>query len=91
LSLHTRYLRHVLPIGLRAIRRYGYCHPAAKLQRERLAFHTGIPLNLDAEEPPAPKPAPVCPCCKQEMAPLERILARWKMGRDPPRNIPCAT
>jgi|GEM_PF-6081018 len=22
-------------------------------------------------------------------APLERILARWKMGRDPPRNISC--
>jgi hypothetical protein len=87
----SRYLRHVLPIGLRAIRRYGYCHPAAKLQRERLAFHTGIPLNLDAEEPPASKPTPVCPCCKQEMAPLERILARWKMGRDPPRNIPCPT
>jgi hypothetical protein len=54
----SRYLRHVLPIGLRAIRRYGYCHPAAKLQRERLAFHTGIPLNLDAEEPPVPKPPP---------------------------------
>jgi hypothetical protein len=87
----SRYLRHVLPIGLRAIRRYGYCHPAAKLQRERLAFHTGIPLILDAEEPPASKPTPVCPCCKQEMAPLERILARWKMGRDPPRDTPCAT
>ena len=84
----SRYLRHVLPIGLRAIRRYGYCHPAAKILRERLAFHTGIPLILDAEETPAPKPAPVCPCCKQEMAPLERILARWKVGRDPPRNIP---
>ena len=87
----SRYLRHVLPLGLRAIRRYGYCHPAAKILRERLAFHTGIPLNLDAEEPPVPKPAPVCHCCKQEMAPLERILARWKMGRDPPRNIPCPT
>ena len=87
----SRYLRHVLPIGLRAIRRYGYCHPAAKILRERLAFHTGIPLNLDAEEPPVPKPAPVCHCCKQEMAPLERILARWKMGRDPPQNTPCPT
>jgi hypothetical protein len=87
----SRYLRHVLPIGLRAIRRYGYCHPAAKFQRERLAFHTGIPLNLDAEEPPAPKPAPVCHRCKQEMAPLERILALWRMGRAPPQNIPCPT
>ena len=87
----SRYLRHVLPLGLRAIRRYGYCHPAAKILRERLAFHTGIPLNLDAEEPPVPKPAPVCHCCKQEMAPLERILARWKMGRDPPQNTPCPT
>jgi hypothetical protein len=87
----ARYLRHFLPIGLRAIRRYGYCHPAAKLQRERLAFHTGIPLILGAEEPPLPKPATSCPCCKQEMAPMERILARWKMGSDPPRNTPCPT
>jgi len=87
----ARYLRHVLPIGLRAIRRYGYCHPAAKLQRERLAFHTGIPLILGAEVVNAPKPAPVCRYCKQEMAPLERILSHWKMGRAPPRNTPCPT
>jgi hypothetical protein len=25
------------------------------------------------------------------MAPLERILAHWKMGRAPPHNIPCPT
>jgi hypothetical protein len=87
----SRYLRHVLPIGLRAIRRYGFSHPAAKLQRERLAFHTGIPLILGAEVVADPKPAPVCPGCKQEMAPMERILARWKMGSDPPRNTPCPT
>ncbi|MGA9638138.1 IS91 family transposase, partial [Flavobacterium sp.] len=34
-----RYLRHVLPRGLRAVRYYGYCHPAAMAKRERVAFH----------------------------------------------------
>ena len=29
------YLRHVLPSGLRAICRYGFCHPAARDTRER--------------------------------------------------------
>ncbi len=77
-----------MPIGIRAIRRYGYCHPAAKIKRERLAFHTGIPLVLGADDPPPPKPAPLCPCCKQKMVSVVRLLALWKIGRDPPRNIP---
>jgi hypothetical protein len=28
-----RYLRHVLPSGLRSIRYYGFCHPAAKVKQ----------------------------------------------------------
>jgi len=32
-----RYLLHVLPPGLRDIRRYGFCHPASKRNRERVA------------------------------------------------------
>ena len=28
-----RYLRYVLPSGLRSIRYYGFCHPAAKAKR----------------------------------------------------------
>jgi hypothetical protein len=50
----ARYLRHVLPIGLRAIRRYGYGHPAAKATRERIAFHTGVNLILGQPETPPP-------------------------------------
>jgi len=41
----NRYLRHVLPKGLRSIRYYGFCHPSAKKNRERIAFHTGLPLQ----------------------------------------------
>ena len=43
-----RYLRHVLPRGLRAVRYHGFCHPAAKVKRERIAFHTGRPLLVGA-------------------------------------------
>ncbi|MEN9974943.1 MAG: hypothetical protein RLZZ282_949, partial [Verrucomicrobiota bacterium] len=35
---HT--LRHVLPKGMRAVRQYGFCHPAAKHKREKIAFLT---------------------------------------------------
>jgi len=85
----ARYLRHVLPIGMRAIRRYGYCHPAAKTTRERIAFHTGIPLVLGANETPPPQTAPLCPTCKLEMRSIVRVLALWKIGRDPPQKTPC--
>ena len=37
----ARYLRHVLPRGMRSIRYYGFCHPAAKVNRERVAFLSG--------------------------------------------------
>jgi hypothetical protein len=37
-----RYLRHVLPSGLRLIRYYGFCHPAAKTKRQRIQIHTGM-------------------------------------------------
>ena len=42
----ARYLRHVLPHKLRRIRYFGYCHPAAKKKRERIAFHTGKVLRV---------------------------------------------
>lgn len=82
-----RYLRHVLPGGLRAVRHYGFCHPAAKAKRERIAFHTGRPLLIGALALPPPKPPPApyrCPCCGGEMKPIARLLPGWRGGRAPP-------
>jgi hypothetical protein len=83
-----RYLRHVLPRGMRAIRYYGFCHPAAKRKRERIAFHTGCPLLIGAlANPPAkPKPVYACPCCGKEMKIIATILPPWLQGRAPPRK-----
>jgi len=79
-----RYLRHVLPMGMRAIRRYGFCHPVARAKRERIAFHTGCPIVLGPAEPPPQKPGPLCPCCGTKMIPLMRLPACWNFGRAPP-------
>ena len=86
----ARYLRHVLPRGLKAVRHYGFCHPAAATQRERLAFHTGMPLRVGAavaELSPVPPPAantPTCPCCGQPMKCLFRLPPTWARPRAPP-------
>lgn len=86
----ARYLRHVLPRGLKAVRYYGFCHPAAAAQRERLAFHTGMPLRVGAavaELSPVPPPAastPTCPCCGQPMKCLFRLPPTWARPRAPP-------
>jgi hypothetical protein len=98
-----RYLRHVLPGKLRAVRYYGFCHPAAKNTRERIAFHTGRPLLVGALEVPQTKPAQavVCPCCGEPMTRLVRLLPAWRNtnpqssitapSRAPPTFIqPCA-
>lgn len=53
-----RYLRHVLPRGLLAVRYHGFCHPAAKAKRERIAFHTGRPLPIGAATDDYPKTTP---------------------------------
>jgi hypothetical protein len=83
-----RYLRHVLPSGLRAIRRYGYCHPSAKVLRQRVAFHTGVNLVLGPVDPPPERPGFVCSHCGQKLIPVERLLAAWKTGKDPPALTP---
>lgn len=82
----ARYLRHVLPRGLRAIRYHGFCHPAAHRKRERIAFHTGRPLLIGAAAITPPKPAHVvkCPCCDQPMTRLLRLLPAWRCARPPP-------
>jgi hypothetical protein len=83
----ARYLRHVLPKGLRSIRYYGFCHPAAKARRERIAFHTGRPLEVG---PPPPEPKPSvrkCFHCGTPTQRFETIKARWKSARDPPKKL----
>ena len=82
-----RYLRHVLPLSMRAIRRYGFCHPSAKEKRERIAFHTGFPLLLGPAIAATPRPATPCPCCGAQMIPLMRLPASWNSGRAPPSRV----
>lgn len=79
-------IRHVLPSGLRAIRYHGFCHPAAKVKRERIAFHTGRPLLIGASVKPEAKPPRrvSCPCCGGEMKPIFHVLPAWRSARPPP-------
>ena len=61
-----RYLRHVLPHGLRSIRYYGFLHPAAVRQRERLPSGLGM-----AEPSPKVKLPPQqfnCPDCQTPLS-----------------------
>ena len=81
-----RYLRHVLPRGMRAVRYFGFCHPAAKAKRERIAFHTARPLLIGPALVAPEKPPHVvsCPCCGEPMKKLLRLLPAWSQGRAPP-------
>ena len=86
-----RYLRHVLPRGLRSVRYYGFCHPTAKASRLRVQLHSGKPLDLglpagspDSHCAVLPEPSPpLCPQCRQ---PMQRLLAitLCPMNRGPP-------
>ncbi len=82
----ARYLRHVLPRGMRAVRDYGYFHPAAKAKHERVAFHTGRPLLIGAAAARPPKPPHVvaCPCCGAPMRLALRLVPPWRSARPPP-------
>lgn len=81
----ARYLRHVLPRGLRSIRYYGFCHPAAKANRMRVQFHTGLAVEFGAAVPAdnVPSPTPVCAGCGKPMHLVLRLIAAYK-ERDPP-------
>ena len=80
-----RYLRHVLPRGLRAIRYYGFCHPAAKANRLRVQLHTGRCLQFGATTvvPPPPALVPQCPCCREPMRLVSTFLSPYRQ-RGPP-------
>ena len=87
-----RYLRHVLPRGLRAVRYFGFCHPAAKRKRERIAFHTGRPLLIGAVAvTPVRQPRVVtCRCCGEPMKKKFRLPPGWSPSRAPPPIPSCA-
>ena len=92
-----RYLRHVLPSGLRSIRYYGFCHPAAKAKRQRIQIHTGMPFELKSRPSPhaarpGAAPWPRCPTCDSPMRltgsilPPYRILVRQRGPPAPKRR-----
>ncbi len=81
----TRYLRHVLPRGLRSVRYFGFCHPTAKRTCERIAFHSGRTLkigspefeSLTARSSEAANLSGVvrkCPCCGEAMERNSKIV-----------------
>jgi hypothetical protein len=89
----ARYLRHVLPRGLRSVRYYGFCHPTAKANRLRVQFHSGKAVSFDASAlataaTPA-CPTPRCPKCGRAMQ-LILSVNPWHKTRGPPSR-PTAT
>ena len=85
-----RYLRHVLPPKMHSVRHYGFLHPAAKKNRERIQFLTGMTLYIVAGQPEAPAPAKSawpCPCCGKPMRFIAKI-PRHFVQRDKPRPPP---
>jgi hypothetical protein len=82
-----RYLRHVLPTGLRSVRYYGFCHPTAKANRLRVQLHSGRAVSLApfnaAPPPPTACSAPLCPKCGQAMQ-LIFSVSPWHKTRGPP-------
>ena len=77
-----RYLRHVLPKGLRSIRYYGFCHPSAKASRMRVQFHTGMAVQFGATivSSDAPCSSPRCPKCSR----LMKVIGKIVPSRGPP-------
>jgi hypothetical protein len=87
-----RYLRHVLPPKMHSVRHYGFCHPAAKKNRERVRFLTGMTLVVqdDRAQTKAAKPAKpgwLCPCCGARMRFVATYPRRFDRG-PPPRPPP---
>lgn len=77
-----RYLRHVLPRGLRSIRYYGYCHPAARKTRLKVTVLSGKPIELGQTSEARPQPTPcryLCPCCQKPMALRAKIAAMFTL------------
>ena len=86
-----RYLRHVLPTGLRSVRYYGFCHPTAKANRMRVQLHSGRAVQFGDTASHLPDQAlsgcPVCPRCRQPMQLVLRLSACFA-NRGPPSRPP---
>ena len=67
------------PIGAACY--FGFCHPAAKIKRERIDFHTGRPLVIGAVPVPASKAAP-----RRHLP----VLWRADPAMTPPSSASCA-
>jgi len=84
-----RYLRHVLPTGLRSVRYYGFCHPTAKASRMRVQLHSGRPMQFGADPTTTLRPEPLtCPPCPKCRQPTQRIFSLLPCypGRGPPAD-----
>ena len=77
-----RYLRHVLPRGMRSIRYFGFLHPAAKEKRERVAFHSGLALRVG---PPPEPPPPAAPPRFRRTTRTHKTAVTPSGGSAPPR------
>ena len=68
-----RYLRHVLPRGLRAIRYFGFCHPSAKNTRLKIQAQSGQMSVVDPDASATPEKEEEdfyqCPNCGGQMEP----------------------
>jgi Putative transposase/Transposase zinc-binding domain len=81
-----RYLRHVLPVGLRSIRYYGFCHPTAKAKRMRVQMHAGGPVQFGAPAAALDSARcgyPPCPRCGEPTQLLFCLSAAYSI-RGPP-------
>ena len=86
-----RYLRHVLPKGLRSVRYYGFCHPRAQAKRLRVQLESGMAVQLGAELADTPAAAPpLCPDCRRPMRLLGSVRPHGHSRAPPLRfwNLP---
>jgi hypothetical protein len=83
-----RYFRHVLPLGLRSVRYYGFCHPTAQASRLRVQLHSGRAVCFDPSDPAAAAAAvcsaPRCPRCGRAMQLIFSVHPRHKTRGPPP-------
>lgn len=88
LEFARRYLRHVLPRGLRSVRYYGFCHPAAKASRMRVQLHSGTPVQFGKAAILPPEMAAAgcltCPRCGQPAQLLFSLAASHRTRGPPP-------